>query len=316
MDTVTDLTVVPRDGRRRLLAHYGAGVERWLAQAPGAFSTAAGRWNLTLLRYHDVGHASLLMVARDNGNGREVLLKAWPDRERYRNELLALRVWASGPVARVVGCADDLALVAMEVVGAAPGGAARPAGAYEPVAKALHQLHVLGRRQCVPTAGLPGLQDFLTIELVPRMRRRLAETDRGILGNWIGWGEILAGRLWQDAERVSVLHADLYQENVLFDRERQPVLIDPLPMVGDVIFDWAFWTVYYDLGTETLRRFETAVTTGSLDPQRLAQWCLVLCIDGFLYYREVGDARAPAMEQVIDVLATAAGPDRRQEGEG
>ncbi|MDH6132802.1 streptomycin 6-kinase [Kitasatospora sp. MAA4] len=314
MGTVSDLTST--GGRRRLLTHYGSAVEGWLAQAPEAFSTVARRWNLTLSHYHDVGHASLLMVARYNGSGHKVLLKAWPDRERYRNELLALRAWAAGPVAQVVGCADDLAIMAMEVVGAAPGGAARPAGEYEPVAAALQQLHVLGRRQCVPTAGLPSLQDFLDIEMAPRMHRRLREDDPGILRDWIGGVGTLAGSLWHDPKQVSVLHADLYRENVLFDREHRPVLIDPLPLVGDVIFDWAFWTVYYDLGTATLERFETAVRTGGLDPQRLSRWCLVLCVDGFLYYREVGDGRAPVMKQVIDALARAAGPGRPQERKG
>ncbi|MGW2539794.1 aminoglycoside phosphotransferase family protein [Kitasatospora sp. NPDC001574] len=307
MGAVTEPGPVPAGGRRRLLTHYGATVEGWLERAPGMFAEAAQRWNLTLSCYHDAGHASLLMVAREGGTGREVMLKTWPDRDRYRNEVLALRAWAAGPVPQVLGCADDLAVMAMELVGAAPGGAPRPSGEIEPVAAALQRLHLLGVRAGVPTGALPSLQDFLDVEVLPRIHRRLRDSPGSLLPARVGWGEILAGPLGQDASRVSVLHADLYRENVLFDSEHRPALIDPLPMVGDIVFDWAFWTVYYDLGSSTLDRFETATRTAGLDPQRLLQWCLTLCLDGLLYYREVGDERVPVMEQVITTLAGSAG---------
>lgn len=135
------------------------------------------------------------------------------------------------------------------------------------------------------------------------MTRRLAVQSPRSPVDWAVLGQGLVTGLRQDSARTSVLHADVYRENVLFDHERRPVLADPLPMVGDEIFDWAFWTVYYDLGTGTRERFETAVRTAGLDPRRLRHWSLALCVDGLLYYRELEDDRVPVMERVLAGLA-------------
>ncbi|MFJ8470341.1 aminoglycoside phosphotransferase family protein [Kitasatospora sp. NPDC094011] len=279
-------------------------MDGWLTRAPELFNEASRRWQLTLDSYHDAGHASLLMVAHDRTGAREVLLKAWPDHNRYRNEMTALEIWAAGPAVRVIEHADDLGVAALAVVAAVPGGSAGPEKhEYEAVAAALQELHRLGRAANTKAAVLPSLHDFLGCELVPRVRRRLAVQRAQSAVDWARLGESLVSGLHPDGTQASVLHADVYRENVLFDDQRKPVLADPLPMVGDEIFDWAFWTVYYDLGTGTRDRFEIAVTTTGLDPRRLRHWSLALCVDGLLYYRELGDNRASVMERVIAGLA-------------
>ncbi|MEV7777854.1 aminoglycoside phosphotransferase family protein [Kitasatospora sp. NPDC088351] len=304
MHTGSPTLLPPRSAWQRLREHYGPEVHGWLARAPELLDEAARRWQLTPDGYHDVGHASLLMVARERISGREVLLKAWPDHSRYRNEMIALGIWAAGPAVRVLENADDLGVAALEMVAAVPGGSVGPeTHEYEAVATALRQLHRLGRGTNTTAAALPSLHDFLECELVPRVHRRLAAQRPQLEVDWARLGERLVTGLHPDAARASVLHADVYRENVLFDDRRKPVLADPLPMVGDEVFDWAFWTVYYDLGTHTRDRFEIAVTTAGLDPRRLRHWSLALCVDGLLYYREVGDHRASVMERVIAGLA-------------
>ncbi|MFI9270208.1 aminoglycoside phosphotransferase family protein [Kitasatospora sp. NPDC052896] len=304
MHTDSPTLLPPRSAWQRLREHYGPGVHGWLARAPEVFNEAARRWQLTLDSYHDAGHASLVMVARERTSGREVLLKAWPDHSRYRNEMIALGIWAAGPAVRVLEHADDLGVAALEMVAAVPGGSVGPEmHEYETVAAALWQLHRLGRAANTAAAALPSLHDFLECELVPRVHRRLAAQRPQLEVDWARLGERLVTGLRPDAARASVLHADVYRENVLFDDHRKPVLADPLPMVGDEVFDWAFWTVYYNLGTDTRDRFEIAVTTAGHDPRRLRHWSLALCVDGLLYYRELGDHRALVMERVIAGLA-------------
>ncbi|GAA2156135.1 MULTISPECIES: aminoglycoside phosphotransferase family protein [Kitasatospora] len=306
MPTESRTLLPPRSAWQRLREHYGPGVHGWLARAPERFDEAAQRWQLILHRYHDAGHASLLMVAHERGSGREVLLKAWPEHSRYRNEVAALGIWADGPAVKVLNHADDLGIAALEVVAAIPGGAAGPANhEHEDVAAALRQLHRIGRgaTATATAAALPGLRDYLDGELIPRVHRRLAAQRPQAEVDWARLGESLVTGLHPDETRATVLHADVYRENVLFDHDRKPVLADPLPMTGDEIFDWAFWTVYYNLGAGTRDRFETAAVTADLDPRRLRHWSLALCVDGLLYYREVEDHRAPTMERVIAGLA-------------
>ncbi len=96
----------------------------------------------------------------------------------------------------------------------------------------------------------------------------------------------------------TVLHADLYRENVAFDMSGNPVLLDPLPMRGNAIFDWAFWSVYYRLGQGTVRRLRLAVQHSGADMALLLQWCLLLSVDGLLYYEETVDLRADIMAVV------------------
>ncbi|RYJ30546.1 hypothetical protein CU044_1281 [Streptomyces sp. L-9-10] len=89
---------------------------------------------------------------------------------------------------------------------------------------------------------------------------------------------------------------------MLFDCQGHPRLIDPLPMVGDPAFDWAFWIVYYDLGRGTDARLATASRVSRIPVPVLAPWCRLLAVDGLLFYVESGDPRAHLMAEVLTHL--------------
>ncbi|MFE7424997.1 aminoglycoside phosphotransferase family protein [Streptomyces sp. NPDC057545] len=302
--TKRTLGEIPAGCRQRLLAHYGPSVKPWLDSVPGLLARAAGQWQLSLGSYHDAGHASVIATAA-RPDGRPLLLKAWVDPSRYQHEVEALRLWARGPTVEVVEAADDLAVAALELIGGQPGGANRPRRELQTVAAALHGLHTLGRHR-LRSERLPLLTDYLIHEVRPRIERRMRDLD---LGDWRPLAESAlpsVADLEEGARRTTVLHADLYRENVLFDWRGHPRLIDPLPMVGDPAFDWAFWTVYYDLGCGTPVRLAIASRTSRTPVPVLAPWCRLLAVDGLLFYVESGDPRAPLMAGVLsDLLATA-----------
>ncbi|MFJ2916659.1 aminoglycoside phosphotransferase family protein [Streptomyces sp. NPDC087307] len=301
--TKRTLGEIPAGCRQRLLAHYGPSAQRWLDAAPGRLAQAAKRWKLTLGAYHDAGHASVIATATCL-EGRPLLLKAWLDPARYHREVDALRLWAGGPTIGVVEAADELAVAALELVGGQPGGADRPRREMQMVAAALHGLHTFGQRRRRPER-LPRLADYLAQEVEPRLERRMRKINLG------GWHSLVEAGLPAIADleagslRATVLHADLYRENVLFDWLGHPRLIDPLPMVGDPAFDWAFWTVYYDLGRSTEARLTAASRVSRIPVPVLAPWCRMLAVDGLLFYVESGDPRAPLMAEVLTHLSAS-----------
>ncbi len=288
---------VTTGARLRLTGHYGPDVNRWLDSVPRAIDAAATAWNLTVTGYHDAGCASVIALACDDEHTPYVI-KAWYDPGRYRREVAALRRWALRLAPEVTHAADHLAVAAMRLVADRPGGAAAPADEYDAVAHGLRRLH---SRAMAPTA-FPSLASYLEGEVLPRIHRRAVAVGGRVPASCLLRGMAAVDQLPARSDEPVLLHADLYRENVLFGPDGSPVFIDPLPMVGDRAFDWSFWTVYYDLGRDPSERVLTAVGVGSICVARLLPWCLMLCLDGLLYYIETADPRAARMVAAMKAL--------------
>jgi streptomycin 6-kinase len=296
---MTGLTLpsVPPNCRRRLTAHYGPQVGHWLDAVPSLLATVAERWSLCLHGYHDAGHASVLATATDR-NGQALIVKAWPDRDRYAREVEVLRLWHRGADAVVRATDDGLAAAALITVGGTPGGAVSPESETDLVATALQCVHAAGR-QGPGIKSLARLRDFVSDEVLPRIQRRIATTSLRHLAERV---LPYTAELREDLGRETVLHADLYRENIPFTRSGRPVLLDPLPMVGDAAYDWAFWSLYYRLGHATGHRLEQAKRTSGIPITQILTWCLLLSLDGLLYYEETQDPRIPEMTVVLNGL--------------
>ncbi|WP_328915011.1 MULTISPECIES: fructosamine kinase family protein [unclassified Streptomyces] len=294
------LPPLPTTCRSRLTAHYGSPVEAWLDRVPDLLTTAARRWDLNLTGYHDTGHASVLATALDS-QSRPVLVKVWPDPDRYSRETAALRLWHPGPGRIVLASDDDLSAAALRMIAAQPGGDEPPLDQTSPVAEAIQQAHSIGRS--VSPGTFPLLSDHLRDEILPHIRKRQATSLYGLLTTRVA--PHLAG-LSDDPARRTVLHADLYRENVAFNRHGRPVLLDPLPMEGDAVFDWAFWSLYYRLGHDTEERLREAARRSGVARVSILPWCLLIGLDGLLYYEETGDPRLDRMAGVLAALCSYA----------
>jgi streptomycin 6-kinase len=285
--------------RQRLVDHYGDEATGWLEQVPSLLAAAARSWGLQLLEYHDAGHASALALAITD-DGRQVLLKAWYDRHRYQAETAALEHWE--PVNGCLLRAHDVsqAVACLELVGNGPGGGARPVDDQRRVAAALAQLH----DRPMPDRSFPDLLGHVGMVVEPRIRQRAGWFGDRLPLECLELGLTALDRLTL-AGRRTLLHADLYQENVVFDSASRPVFLDPLPMTGPAIFDWAFFVVYFDLARDPITRLQLATEASGIPVTQLLPWCLMLSLDGLLYYHYVRDNREMWMPLVMTRLTLA-----------
>jgi streptomycin 6-kinase len=300
--TTATLGPVSKDCRNRLVSHYGNAVRSWLDTVPSVLAMTARRWHLTILGYHDAGHASVLAVAT-TGNGGHVMLKAWFDPGRYIRETSALNLWRGGPVPRLLHAADDLYVAALDLVADRPGGCPPPQGEEGLVAVGLRKLHTLG--EAGAQSGAPPLGEYLADHVLRRIHQRDRKYRRALPKDCLAIGRNAVASLAPSVRRPVLLHTDLYRENIPFDQDGRPVFLDPLPMVGDPAFDWAFWTVYYDLVRDPRPRLRLACAYTNIPDSELLPWCLTLCFDGLLYYHETEDPREGRMAEVMTTLASA-----------
>jgi streptomycin 6-kinase len=229
------------------------------------------------------------------------MLKAWFDRGRYQREIAALQHWeaVNGPV--VLAQDDSNAVACLSLIGGTPGGGPRPADGDRSVASALARLHI----HSPPDDGFSSLDEYLVGEVESRIRRRVHQFADRVPRQQVALGfGALQSRL--ATATTVLLHGDLYRENVPFAKDG-PVFLDPLPMLGDRAFDWAFFIVYHDLAGDPVARLRLASDVGAIPVNVLIPWCLTLCFDGLLYYHEVKDAREQRMADVMEALAAVDG---------
>ena len=295
---------IPIGAAARLTEHFGPTVTTWLDQVPDTVDRAARIWNIDLRDFHDAGWTSIISVGAD-AVGDAVVLKATPDRDRFLRERSALMHWKSAGAVELIAADDEHQVLLLRAVGAVPGGARRPANHEERVAAALARLH---HDEALNLTGVPLLTDYYRSEVLVRIERRTRSLDHPIPRAVVEAVTALCVRFGDDAQyATSLLHSDLYAENILFDGTGTPVFIDPLAHVGDMAFDWAFWSIYYTASEGFERRLGLCKTYAPCPIARIAEWSATLAADGALFYIETDDQRASEMLRILstDVIRDA-----------
>lgn len=288
---------LPAGAHRRLVEHYGPSVRGRLDQVETIIATAAAQFGTTIDGFHDAGWTSIVAVAH-RGDGQAVILKAFVDPNRYHQEQSALAHWNGRGACRLLDNDDTNLVLMTALVGGAPGGAPRPSDDTERVADALSRLHHV---QVPPGTAVPTLRHYYLHTVLPRMQRRATRFGAAIGEPTIRRALEVGAELCEDSHPRSMLHSDLYTENVLFDVDGNPVFIDPHPKIGSPAFDWAFWCVYFRQDGQ----FDTRVglcrrRVPELADEMLA-WSLTLAVDGGLYYLDTND---PGWDEMRAVLAS------------
>lgn len=286
---------VPAGAVERLTEHFGATASVWLAWAGRLVADAAHAWGVRLSGFHDAGWTSVIGVGVD-AQGQAVTLKATPDRSRFVRERSALTHWQGSGVVELLHTDDTRQVLLLRAVGQVAGGRPRPESHEQRVASVLSQLHV---KAADYIEDVPSLSGYYQTEVRPRTERRAKCLEQPIPRQTIDAALALCDELSSGPRGSSLLHGDLYAENVLFDESGAPVFIDPLAMTGDAAFDWAFWTVYYIPLDGFERRLALCEAYAPCPIERILQWIATLVVDGALFYIETDDARAAEMLRIL-----------------
>jgi streptomycin 6-kinase len=259
--------------RDRLLARFGNTLEPWLDELPSLVAALAERWHLELRSPVSRGSVAVVIRCRA-GDGRPLMLKLSPDRERLANEAAALHSWRTPRVPLVLEHDDGAGALLLE--GVEPGTSLLESHRDLPpetLAELLRTLHSTGTAD----PRFPPLRQRVVYLYESWARARDADPSllKLVSPAIFRRGFEAAVRLAEEPAPTVLLHGDLTPANVLEGGvERGLVAIDPAPCIGDPAFDAVdllLWRVD-DIDAVAARADVVAAQSG-MDASRLLAWC-------------------------------------------
>jgi streptomycin 6-kinase len=124
---------------------------------------------------------------------------------------------------------------------------------------------------------------------------------------WIETSRSLADQLGATTTDRYLVHADLHYGNVLAGTREPWLAIDPKPLAGDAehAVPELLWTRADELedSASVRRLLEVIVENGALDAEKARNWCIVRCVDAWLWGIEHGLTEDPKRcQQVLQAL--------------
>lgn len=269
------IPIVLRNNIRFLLGGDTAG-DSWLCEASQLAGRLACSWGVEPVRILEGGAMSLCIQCV--GAEGLLVLKVPSSADLGRDEAAALEAWGGGMSPRVVESDRTSGSFLMEFV--PPSGTPNGPAAIKQLLARLH----------VDPAGLPfdGLEASLGDRLGGAESRFAAAGFEKERDDVAAAGQLLAA-LDRSTTVPTLVHGDFQAKNVLPGRGG-PVAIDPLPAIGDPLFDAALWIAGGSAGPRAtaLQQF----TEPGADAPRLLAWTWALTV---IEYRPGKGAYADAV---------------------
>lgn len=231
---------------RRAVAFFlgETGAENWLRDLPDKIERCCEAWHITTREVLLGGVMSCCIKCEDR-QGDVCVLKIPLYEEGGALEGAALAAWtASGGVPAVKALDEATGTILMAFI--EPGECAvRP---QADIIDLIDRLHGTESRVLVANNRFPALSTNVDLRVkwatdrfsIPEYAAGLPYIDAAIK---------LAQRLLESQRlEPQLLHGDLQGKNLLADATGHLVAIDPLPVVGDVHYDVAFWCVMEETG--------------------------------------------------------------------
>ena len=260
---------------------YGLRGRAWLDGLPDLLDACAQRWSLRLeppfaaLSFNYVAPAT-------RSDGEEVVLKAGVPNKELTTEIEALRRFDGRGAARLLQADAPAGLLLIERI--RPGGrlidVPDDARAMEAAAGVMRQLWRPGPK----TSPFPTVADW------GRGFERLRRTFGGGTGPFpsgiVDAAERLFAELAAQMGEPVLLHGDLHHENILADRDRGWLAVDPKGVIGEREFEIGallrnpFPAIlgWPDAALRTRRRVDQLSAALGFDRQRLQAWAFAQAV--------------------------------------
>lgn len=265
-----------------------AGAHVWLSELPGKVERYEDAWKLET-REILAGGVMSCCIKCSNEVGDVCVLKIPLDAPEGALEGAALAEWSrSGGVPEVLRVDPATGTILMRFI--EPG--TIRGEPVEAVVELIDRLHQPGGHNEVETAGFSPLRKNLELRL-KWARDRFAKPEYAEGTRFIDGAARRAEHLLEkQAVNPRLLHGDLQGKNILVNNDGRMVAIDPLPVVGDLHYDAAFWCVMEEPGDAIENTLHAvAGLLRSVDYDRLHGWACALAAIEFRPYLPRSRAR-------------------------
>jgi streptomycin 6-kinase len=273
-------SVVAPELARFIARHYGPRGRAWVEALPPRIERYRAEWELEVEGVLPTGFSSCCLSV-STAEGEAAVLKLSGPWTPARPEALALRAWDGGPAPRLLR-ADETGDGALLIERITPGQPLSDAedDLTEGVAELISNLH-FGPVSDEATQLLPPLSDVVSTLITTAGAEAAARSpdEAATLAPRLERTRRLARKLLCSAKAdATLLHGDLENRNILHCNTRGLVAIDPLPCLGEAMYDAAYWLA-------NLHRDKREPTSAllaqrlDLDRTRLLAWAAVVSIE-------------------------------------
>lgn len=297
---------IPDSFRRTILAVHGEAGEAWLEGLPNLLDQCADRYGLEWEALFPRHWYNFLAPAR-MPDGRRCVLKCGVPGRGIRAEIALLDAYAGRPTVRLLASDPEIGVALLERI--EPGATLVDLASDDDDLRGVQAASDLMVRLRMPPDTVPWIEPVGEwLEVFDRIAAREAYAAVAAL---IADARSVARELLESSPEVYLLHGDLHHQNILLDKSRGWLAIDPMGVVGEPAVEIAVFV--RNLWQDRHKRTDPAATMRhrihafcdllGLDRRRAHAWCFVLSMVSTAWSIEDGEDDWPDSAAITRMLA-------------
>jgi streptomycin 6-kinase len=260
----------------------------WLESLPGLIHAQCTRWALTISG--EAAHGSnAIAIPVFRADGTFVLRLTPPGRE-VAEQIAALRFWNGRGTVQIIDADADAGAMLLERL--ALGTSLRDA----PVAEAMHVLGRIMRRLAIPAPAEVPSTAAVVADRMTTMEEEWDRLGRPCDETLLRQALDIGSRLSRPASDLAV-DADLHSAQALRGSREAWLVVDPVLMRGDIMFDLArvLWTRLDEMSApaDIVRHFDAVVLAAAIPRDHSRDWVFFRAVDYWLWGLTAGLTEDP-----------------------